>query len=154
MSEQPAIQYAELLRQLRAERGLTQEELAAAAGISPRTVSDLERGINQTPRRATAELLADALDLTGDEREQFMAAARRRPAAPTGADGDRGRPTASRPAPAPARRAETDGPEDDAGASNVVLDRVGRQRGVRRPRGGARPFCGRRGRARRRAAGC
>ena len=61
MSEQPAIQYAELLRQLRAERGLTQEELASAAGISPRTISDLERGINQTPRRATAELLADAL---------------------------------------------------------------------------------------------
>ncbi len=85
MSEQPAIQYAELLRQLRAERGLTQEELAAAAGISPRTVSDLERGINLTPRRATAELLADALELSGPEREQFMAAARRRPATPPGA---------------------------------------------------------------------
>ena len=79
MSEQPAIQYAELLRQLRAELGLTQEELASAAGISPRTISDLERGINQTPRRATAELLADALRLTGPERGQFMAAARRRP---------------------------------------------------------------------------
>ena len=85
MSEQPGIQYAELLRQLRAEGGLTQEELAAAAGISPRTVSDLERGINLTPRRATAELLADALGLTGPEREQFMAAARRRPATPPGA---------------------------------------------------------------------
>ena len=85
MSEQPAIQYAELLRQLRAERGLTQEELASAAGISPRTISDLERGINQTPRRATAELLADALGLTEPEREQFMAAARRRPVtAPSG----------------------------------------------------------------------
>jgi len=79
MSEQPAIQCAELLRQLRAERGLTQEELASAAGISPRTISDLERGINQTPRRSTAELLADALRLSGSEREQFMAAARRRP---------------------------------------------------------------------------
>src|SRR6202020_1114330 len=82
MSEQPAIQYAELLRQLRAEQGLTQEELAAAAGISPRTISDLERAINQTPRRATAELLADALELTGPRRAQFMAAARRRPAVP------------------------------------------------------------------------
>jgi transcriptional regulator with XRE-family HTH domain len=80
MSEQPAIQYAELLRQLRVELGLTQEELAAAAGISPRTISDLERGINQSPRRATAELLADALRLQGPRREQFMAAARRRPA--------------------------------------------------------------------------
>ena len=81
MSEQPAIRYAELLRQLRAEEGLTQEELASAAGLSPRTVSDLERGINQTPRKATAELLADALRLTAPKREQFMAAARRRPAA-------------------------------------------------------------------------
>src|ERR1700722_13071114 len=79
MSEQPAIQYAELLRQLRAERGLTQEELAAAAGISPRTISDLERGINQTPRKATAKLLADALHLPEPRRDQFMTAARRRP---------------------------------------------------------------------------
>ena len=79
MSEQPAIQYAELLRQLRAERGLTQEELASAAGISPRTISDLERGINQTPRRATAELLANALRLPEPRRDQFMTAARKRP---------------------------------------------------------------------------
>ncbi len=87
MSEQPAIQYAELLRQLRAELGLTQEELASAAGISPRTISDLERGINQTPRKATAELLADALRLPTPRREQFMAAARRRPATSPGAAG-------------------------------------------------------------------
>ena len=79
MSEQPAIQYAELLRQLRTDRGLTQEELASAAGLSPRTVSDLERGINLTPRKVTAELLADALRLSAPERERFMAAARRRP---------------------------------------------------------------------------
>src|SRR5580700_6127959 len=90
MSERPAIQYAELLRQLRAELGLTQEELASAAGISPRTISDLERGINLTPRKATAELLADALQLPTSRREEFMAAARRRPApgaAGTPADG-------------------------------------------------------------------
>jgi eukaryotic-like serine/threonine-protein kinase len=119
MSEQPAIQYAELLRQLRAERGLTQEELAAAAGISPRTVSDLERGINLTPRRATAELLADALDLAGSEREQFMAAARRRPATPTGADGPLGQlPDGPAADVGPAGRAG--GPEGDADASNVV----------------------------------
>ena len=91
MSEQPAIQYAELLRQLRAELGLTQEELASAAGISPRTISDLERGINQTPRKATAELLADALRLPTPRREEFMAAARRRPATSPGAAGTRRR---------------------------------------------------------------
>ena len=119
MSEQPAIQYAELLRQLRAERGLTQEELAAAAGISPRTVSDLERGINQTPRRATAELLADALDLAGSEREQFMAAARRRPATPPVADGDLGQLADGAGAGA-GSAGQAGGPEGDADASNAV----------------------------------
>ncbi|HEY5394042.1 MAG TPA: AAA family ATPase, partial [Trebonia sp.] len=118
MSEQPASQYAELLRQLRAERGLTQEELAAAAGISPRTVSDLERGINQTPRRATAELLADALELSAPQREQFMAAARRRPAAPPGpALGGAGTPPDANSA---GSAADADGFAGDADASNVV----------------------------------
>jgi transcriptional regulator with XRE-family HTH domain len=102
MSDQPAIEYAELLRQLRVERGLTQEELAAAAGVSPRTVSDLERGVILTPRKATAELLADALRLTGREREQFMAARKRPATAP-----DTGSP-------------EAGGPDDAADASNVV----------------------------------
>jgi len=52
-----------LLRQLRAEAGLTQEELAEAAGLSPRSVSDLERGIHATARKDTALLLAGALGL-------------------------------------------------------------------------------------------
>jgi DNA-binding XRE family transcriptional regulator len=57
MAEQPALGFAGLLRQLRAEAGLTQEELAEAAGLSPRSVSDLERGINRTARKDTAVLL-------------------------------------------------------------------------------------------------
>jgi transcriptional regulator with XRE-family HTH domain len=44
----------ELLRSLRTEAGLTQEELAEAAGISTRSVSDLERGVNLTARKDTA----------------------------------------------------------------------------------------------------
>ena len=61
---------------------LTQEELAEAAGVSPRSVSDLERGINRTARKDTALLLADALSLTGQVRALFVAAARgRAPAA-------------------------------------------------------------------------
>jgi len=68
-----------LLRRVRAEAGLTQEELAEAARLSPRSVSDLERGINRTARRETARLLADALGLTGPARAQFEAAARGRP---------------------------------------------------------------------------
>ena len=48
VTEQLALSFAELLRQLRAEAKLTQEELAAAAGVSARSVSNLERGTNRT----------------------------------------------------------------------------------------------------------
>ena len=74
--EQPALSFAGLLRQLRAEAKLTQEELAAAAGVSPRSVSNLERGINRTAHKDTAVLLAGALGLTGPAEELFVAAAR------------------------------------------------------------------------------
>jgi tetratricopeptide (TPR) repeat protein/DNA-binding XRE family transcriptional regulator len=76
-----ALSFAGLLRQFRTEARLTQEELAEAAGLSPRSVSDLERGINRTARKDTAVLLADALALTGQVRVLFVAAARGR--APT-----------------------------------------------------------------------
>ena len=82
MAEQPALGFAGLLRQLRAEARLTQEELAEAAGVSPRSVSDLERGINRTARKDTAELLAGALGLAEPVRAVFVTAARgRAPAA-------------------------------------------------------------------------
>ena len=76
--EEPALAFAGLLRQLRAEARLTQEELAEAAGLSPRSVSDLERGINRTARKETAVLLAGALGLPGTVAELFVAAARGR----------------------------------------------------------------------------
>jgi WD40 repeat protein/transcriptional regulator with XRE-family HTH domain len=78
MAEQAAVSFGGLLRQLRAEARLTQEELAEAAKLSPRSVSDLERGINRTARKDTAGLLADALDLAGPTRALFVAAARGR----------------------------------------------------------------------------
>ena len=70
------LSFAGLLRQLRAEAKLTQEELAEAAGLSPRSVSDLERGINRTAHKDTALLLADALGLAEPVRELFVAVAR------------------------------------------------------------------------------
>ena len=76
MAEQPALGFGGLLRQLRAEAGLTQEELAEAAGVSPRSVSDLERGINRTARKDTAVLLGGALGLADQVRALFVAAAR------------------------------------------------------------------------------
>jgi predicted ATPase/class 3 adenylate cyclase len=82
VAEQPALSFAGLLRQLRGEARLTQEELAEAASLSPRSVSDLERGITRTAHKDTALLLAGALSLTGPVREIFVAAARgRAPAA-------------------------------------------------------------------------
>jgi tetratricopeptide (TPR) repeat protein/transcriptional regulator with XRE-family HTH domain len=79
---EPALSFAGLLRQFRTEARLTQEELAEAAGLSPRSVSDLERGVNRTARKDTAVLLADALSLAGEVRVLFVAAARgRAPAA-------------------------------------------------------------------------
>ena len=76
VAEQAAPNFGGLLRQLRADAGLTQEELAEAAGLSPRSVSDLERGINLSARKDTARLLADALGLAGPQRGLFEAAAR------------------------------------------------------------------------------
>jgi tetratricopeptide (TPR) repeat protein/transcriptional regulator with XRE-family HTH domain len=76
MPEQSTPHFGGLLRQLRTRARLTQQGLAKAASLSTRTVSDLERGINRTARLATAELLAEALDLAGQERVSFVAAAR------------------------------------------------------------------------------
>ena len=74
MAESPQA-FAGLLRGLRTDARLTQEELAEAAGLSPRSVSDLERGINQTARKETAVLLAGALGLPEAVAELFAAAA-------------------------------------------------------------------------------
>lgn len=77
MQEAPGEDFARLLRRLRTEARLTQEDLAEASGVATRSISDLERGINRSARRDTARLLADALNLTGVERATFEAAALR-----------------------------------------------------------------------------
>jgi transcriptional regulator with XRE-family HTH domain len=77
----PVVAFAGLLRQLRTEAGLSQEELAEAAGVGARTVSDLERGVALTARKDTARRLADALNLSGAVRASFEAVARGRPQA-------------------------------------------------------------------------
>jgi tetratricopeptide (TPR) repeat protein/transcriptional regulator with XRE-family HTH domain len=76
MADQQALSFAGLLRQLRAEARLTQEELAEAASVGTRSVSDLERGIHATAQKDTAGLLAGALGLAGPVRTLFIAAAR------------------------------------------------------------------------------
>lgn len=67
--------FAVLLRSLRKAAFLTQDDLAHAARLSSRAISDLERGLTRTTRRDTAHRLADALNLTGSSREEFVATA-------------------------------------------------------------------------------
>jgi predicted ATPase/DNA-binding XRE family transcriptional regulator len=69
--------FALVLRASRLDAGLTQAELAEAAGISLRSVSDLERGFSTRPRRDTVGMLANALGLKDQPRADFFAAARR-----------------------------------------------------------------------------
>jgi tetratricopeptide (TPR) repeat protein/transcriptional regulator with XRE-family HTH domain len=76
VAEPPLMSFGRLLKNLRTSAKMTQEELAEQAGLSPRSISDLERGIHVTARRETAQLLADALGLTGSARTAFEAAAR------------------------------------------------------------------------------
>jgi WD40 repeat protein/DNA-binding XRE family transcriptional regulator len=82
VGEHAELAFAGLLRQLRTDAKLTQEELAEAAGLSPRSISDLERGINRTARKETALLLVGALNIAEPVASQFISAARgRTPAA-------------------------------------------------------------------------
>ena len=80
-TEQDALGFGGLLRRLRDQAGLTQDELAEAAAVSQRAISDLERGVNATARKDTAVLLAGALGMDGPARELFVVAARGRAAA-------------------------------------------------------------------------
>src|SRR5215204_1442680 len=75
--------FGDLLRCHRRARAMTQEALAERAGVSVRAISDLERGERTHPYRETANLLADALGLTGRERAALLSSARR-PVLPDG----------------------------------------------------------------------
>jgi predicted ATPase/DNA-binding XRE family transcriptional regulator len=66
------------LRKLREAAGLTQEELASRAGLSPTAVSALERGQRKRPYPHTVRALADALNLSDDERTALIDAAPKR----------------------------------------------------------------------------
>ena len=75
-AEREPVPFGTLLLRLRAAAGLTQEQLAARAGLSPNAISALESGKRHTPRFATVELLAAALALDGQQRNELLAAAR------------------------------------------------------------------------------
>ena len=81
----PPASFGALVRARRHRACLSQEQLAARAELSERTVRDLEVDRVRSPRHTTVRLLADALGLAGPERESWLAAVRTangRPAGP------------------------------------------------------------------------
>jgi tetratricopeptide (TPR) repeat protein/transcriptional regulator with XRE-family HTH domain len=85
MAAVPSPTFGVLLKRYRLAAGLTQEELAAEAGLSRRGIADLELGARTQPRKETVQLLAEALHLSAPDRALLEAAARGRatPAVPT-----------------------------------------------------------------------
>ena len=73
MEGRDATGFASELRRLRADRALTQEELAERAGITVKAVGALERGERSRPYPHTVRALVEALGLDDDERAALVA---------------------------------------------------------------------------------
>ena len=114
-------QFSVLLRGLRRQTDLTQEDLAERAGLSVRTIRRLETGESANPQLDTVRLLADALRLEPDERARMLAAA-----------GDQEPPYPAPPESAFERRL-TDAADDLAHAVRARLDREEELRRIQDP---------------------
>ena len=82
--------FGDLLRELRTAAGLTQEELAGRAGLSPNAVGALERGQRRRPYPHTVRALADGLGLGEEGRASLLAAVPGRDEAAPSRDADAG----------------------------------------------------------------
>ena len=71
--EKGATSFGAYLRGLRRAAGLTQEELASRAGLSPNAVGALERGARRRPYPHTVRSLSNALKLPEEERAALLA---------------------------------------------------------------------------------
>src|SRR5258708_33067129 len=69
--------FGTLLRAYRAERGLSQDDLAERAGLSMAAISALERGLTRWPYRDTVSRLASAMELAPAERTALAVAGQR-----------------------------------------------------------------------------
>ena len=65
--------FGQLLKLYRTLLGLTQEALAERAGVSAHAFSDLERGVNRTPRSGAVQLLASALSTLARREKKAVA---------------------------------------------------------------------------------
>ncbi|MFF1796705.1 helix-turn-helix transcriptional regulator, partial [Kitasatospora sp. NPDC058263] len=112
-------QLGTLLRRLRGQAGLTQEQVAERSGVSVRTIRRLESGRSSDHRLGTVNLLADALDISAEDRRQLAsslaeargasapAVPRPAPAPLEPAPAPPGGPAAETPAPGPSAPPET-----------------------------------------------
>ncbi|CCH86616.1 Transcriptional regulator, winged helix family (fragment) [Modestobacter italicus] len=115
----PPESFAALLRRLREARGLTQEELAARAGLTVHGVSALERGVRRRPYPHTVRSLAGALDSSAAERAALLSAGAGPGPAGTPGPGDRTAVLRGLPAPVTALL----GRDDDVAAVAAALVR-------------------------------
>lgn len=70
--------FGALLKRYRRAAGLSQEALAERARLSPAAISALERGARRAPYRDTVHLLAEALELSPEDRTALMGSVDRR----------------------------------------------------------------------------
>jgi predicted ATPase/transcriptional regulator with XRE-family HTH domain len=81
----PVAEFGIVLKRLRLRAGLSQEQLAERARLGATTVGAYERGDRRAPYRDTLALIIEALSVTGEDRDELVAAAdearRRRPRA-------------------------------------------------------------------------
>jgi len=75
MAATESVPFGALLQRYRVTAGLSQAALAERARLSARAVSALERGLRRHPYLRTVQLLAEALDLTTEQRAALLAAA-------------------------------------------------------------------------------
>jgi len=145
----PRGSFGAFLRACRHQALLSQEQLAARAGLSERTVRDLETGRVRSPRAVTVRLLADALRLAGPQRESWFVAARgvSRWRAGPGAGGPAQSPDGA-PGPLPWRGCDFGGgstPRRGEGSVGEVAPGVGRVETAARARAGPEAGAGRDG---------
>lgn len=77
MATAEEITFGTVLRRYRRSRALSQGELAERAGLSARSISDLERGARRSPYPETLRLLIGALGLADYEQAEMIEAAKR-----------------------------------------------------------------------------
>jgi transcriptional regulator with XRE-family HTH domain len=122
-----------MLRRYRLAAALTQEELAAASGLSVRTISGIEGGRTTRPYWRTARLLADALGLGDEDRAAVMSAARVGRSAPAAVGHAVGAGQASaaadeaKPSPTPRLNSRPSKPPGDCGGMSDRLNLLGLQ---------------------------